>query len=193
MIRRVERYEWDFGDGNQSEEMNPVHTFNESGWYNVTLAVHGKNKIKSSSVIVIGIQRPDEEKSESRGYARYWRRNTGIATVAFFQTHPNIGNPTVEFHLSVTNPVGSVIVVIDLAWDDPVNGRQDLNYIYDEYTATGNNIDLYLEIQPDDFPEEIGTNLAVLGGGYILDDGRDGGASLSAIIMYPDEVTSPTS
>lgn len=32
-------YVWDFGDGNMSDEQNPVHMYNEAGVYNVTLFV----------------------------------------------------------------------------------------------------------------------------------------------------------
>jgi PKD repeat protein len=33
-------YLWDFGDGNSSTEINPIHTYNEPGFYNVTLTVY---------------------------------------------------------------------------------------------------------------------------------------------------------
>ncbi|MEM8909481.1 MAG: PKD domain-containing protein, partial [Bacteroidota bacterium] len=34
---------WDFGDGNTSEEQNPVHTYAESGWYEVVLIISGED------------------------------------------------------------------------------------------------------------------------------------------------------
>lgn len=35
----IESWAWDFGDGNTSTAQNPVHTYSDAGWYNVSLAV----------------------------------------------------------------------------------------------------------------------------------------------------------
>jgi len=50
-------WSWNFGDGNTSDEQNPVHTYTQSGTYNVTLTVTGQGGCssaitKSISVIV---------------------------------------------------------------------------------------------------------------------------------------------
>ena len=39
----IENYTWDFGDGNTSYEENPVHSYNSSGLFNVTLTVTDNN------------------------------------------------------------------------------------------------------------------------------------------------------
>ncbi len=38
-----ESVEWDFGDGNTSNELNPVHTYSEAGLYSVSLIATGNN------------------------------------------------------------------------------------------------------------------------------------------------------
>lgn len=43
-------YMWDFGDGNTSIEMNPTHTYAQSGKYNVTLTVIGATGTDSFNV-----------------------------------------------------------------------------------------------------------------------------------------------
>jgi len=37
---QIDSWQWDFGDGNNSSEQNPVHTYNAPGTYNVCLSVH---------------------------------------------------------------------------------------------------------------------------------------------------------
>ena len=39
----TESVEWDFGDGNTSNELNPVHTYSEAGLYSVSLIATGNN------------------------------------------------------------------------------------------------------------------------------------------------------
>lgn len=53
--KNAESYRWDFGDGTESEEEAPGHTFNESGQYTITLyATKGKKTNKSEQVIKVG-------------------------------------------------------------------------------------------------------------------------------------------
>jgi len=49
-------WRWDFGDGNTSIEKNPVHTYNKSGRYTVTLTAsnaNGSNALTKSSYIAV--------------------------------------------------------------------------------------------------------------------------------------------
>jgi len=55
-------YLWDFDDGTDSEEINPVHSFEEKGNYNVTLTVTDDDGLKgicSQTIIVIENEIPD--------------------------------------------------------------------------------------------------------------------------------------
>lgn len=50
----AEQYLWDFGDGTTSAEPDPVHTYNSSGNYTVTLtAVKGNKKVLSKQMIQV--------------------------------------------------------------------------------------------------------------------------------------------
>jgi PKD repeat protein len=40
LSQNADSYQWDFGDGNTSDEINPVHQYNESGYYDVTLVAN---------------------------------------------------------------------------------------------------------------------------------------------------------
>ncbi len=48
------RYEWDFGDGTQSTEVSPMHIYEQSGIYTVTLTAYGEvgNDVAEMSVLI---------------------------------------------------------------------------------------------------------------------------------------------
>lgn len=57
--KKAESYEWDFGDGNQSTESTPSHTYKSSGSYTVTLKAKKGEKV-SSKQKVIQIEAPEQ-------------------------------------------------------------------------------------------------------------------------------------
>ena len=184
-IGSISEYRWDFGDGNSSEEMNPIFTYELSGWFNVTLTVKGRSSQESNVTITMGIQRPDEEKTDSRGPVTDFRRNTAQGANVGYQTHGNIGNPRIEFDLFVSRPIGPIRLRISLSWADPSTGRQDRMFYDDSYFATGQDIDFQYIIEPDDFPIDGDINVAVVMLFYTLEDGSDGGVTLNSNIVYP--------
>lgn len=187
-------YHWDFEDGNSSEEQNPVNTFFVSKWYNVTLVVIDKKQMESTSIVTIGIQLPDEDHSESRGPERgYLLPRWHHAIFLTELSHPNIGNPRIEAHLSATNPIGSIQITAVIEWYVVATGEMYEHEFYrDEYTATGTDIDLEIIIEPDQFPEEIvGDMWGMVRFRYNLDSGGDGGASLTSNIVFPVDELSP--
>ena len=178
------QYQWDFGDGSTSEEQNPTHTFNETNWYNVTLVVQGTNEMKSETTAVIAIQPPDDDLSDSRGSGTAWRLNRALTTrldVLLF----SIGEPVIELQLNVLNPVGSISINADIYWEIPDTGMESISLYSEEYTATGNNVDIHLIIEPDDIPDEIGDTWSVIEFVYVLEEGMDGGVDMTVTAIYP--------
>jgi len=49
-------YYWDFGDGNNSTEISPTHSYTEAGDYNVTLFIENENSCSSSFSKLINIE-----------------------------------------------------------------------------------------------------------------------------------------
>ncbi len=47
----VDTYLWEFGDGETSTEQNPVHTYTESGLYNITLKIQSNDEICESTAV----------------------------------------------------------------------------------------------------------------------------------------------
>ncbi len=47
----INRWQWDFGDGNTSPERNPVHTFDKPGRYNVSLSVFTDRNCVTTNIL----------------------------------------------------------------------------------------------------------------------------------------------
>jgi PKD repeat protein len=47
----ITRWHWDFGDGNISEEQNPIHTYAQKGVWTIVLSVEGEGGSSSRSKV----------------------------------------------------------------------------------------------------------------------------------------------
>ena len=89
-------YKWDFGDGNSSTEKNPMHIYATTGYYDVTLTVHGKT---GSDIAQMPVLINDESTwvvdgtffldTEVKG-VRYFTSAKDL--FAFMAAHPIVGN-----------------------------------------------------------------------------------------------------
>jgi hypothetical protein len=64
----AERVEWDFGDGYISNEGNPVHIYNATGTFEVTLTVTSKNGLEDKASIILNVIIPTLLEIEVREY-----------------------------------------------------------------------------------------------------------------------------
>ena len=108
----IKSYSWNFGDGNSSNEKNPFHSFNISGWYNITLTVIDSKQRTDNSTIIIGIQRcnissPDISPRFGRNI-----RGTPEQWLDDIYIYPNIKNPDVNVEIFLSNPVGTFEIKI---------------------------------------------------------------------------------
>jgi YVTN family beta-propeller protein len=81
-------WNWNFGDGNTSTDQNPVHTFNKSGLYSVTLSVgnaNGSNALTKSSYIAV-------TNSLAAAFSAY--PTSGSAPLSVNFTDNSTGSPT---------------------------------------------------------------------------------------------------
>jgi len=52
LTKRADTWNWDFGDGQSSTEMNPVHIYKEGGIYDVKLSATGNGKTVEAATVV---------------------------------------------------------------------------------------------------------------------------------------------
>lgn len=57
--KNAERYEWNFGDGNTSQDENPVHHYVLSGKYEVELTAYSKNKKVDKVIKEVLVKAPE--------------------------------------------------------------------------------------------------------------------------------------
>jgi PKD repeat protein len=100
-------YSWNLGDGNSSEEINPVHTYSEEGTYTVELTVSNKcgEAMASQEVIIVLDQVEDE--SWIGQLNLYPNPNNGVFTVEIQ------GVASRSIHARLFNVVGQSIEHIE--------------------------------------------------------------------------------
>jgi PKD repeat protein len=54
----AERFEWDFGDGSYSEEINPIHIYTGTGSYQVKLKAISESGFSAEAIKVIDVKIP---------------------------------------------------------------------------------------------------------------------------------------
>ena len=55
--RNADRYEWNFGDGTNSFEANPVHTYDTWGDYTITLTAHNEDDKTDEATYAVNLQK----------------------------------------------------------------------------------------------------------------------------------------
>jgi len=131
----IVKWEWDFGDGNTSEDRNPTHTYSEIGDYSVTLKVTdngGLSNIVAQSV-PINVSNEDLE---------------GIPTeFSIDQNYPNPFNPSTVINYSVPEASKVSIVVYDMLGQkvaDLVNSEQSVGKYSVTFDASGLSSGVYI-------------------------------------------------
>lgn len=131
----IVKWEWDFGDGNISEDRNPTHTYSEIGDYSVTLKVTdngGLSNIVAQSV-PINVSNEDLE---------------GIPTeFSIDQNYPNPFNPSTVINYSVPEASKVSIVIYDMLGQkvaDLVNSEQSVGKYSVTFDASGLSSGVYI-------------------------------------------------
>jgi len=91
---RIVSYEWDFGDGEQSNEKNPVHIYKKYGRYQVSLTIRDQEKSHSSDNGQVVTARPD---NLNANFFSSINRDKNPVSVQFI---PATANPDATYHWS---------------------------------------------------------------------------------------------
>ena len=173
----IKEYSWDFGDGNQSDEMNPSNIYNESGWFNVTLKVVSPEGRSDSVQLEIGIQRMDRLIEETFG--RTIELNPGARQgrgPVIHAIRPNIGTPSVSGDWLFNDAIGTFTLEVLFFTEEVI-----VTYKDEMRTATFQDIRFNLEIPPDDLPEDIVSVHATV---WVEQGGWNGGL-FTFVVVYP--------
>ena len=125
---------WDFGDDTKNSERNPVHIYNQTGEYSVSLTVNGPFE---SHTLTMPINIPDALNDNSYNYP-----NEFVLT----QNYPNPFNPTtmINYQLPITSYVTITIYnLIGQKVATLVNKRQQAGFYQVEWDASGFTSGLY--------------------------------------------------
>jgi len=102
-------YQWNFGDGNTSEEVNPAHTYTSDGVYTVSLTAtnaYGNNILTQTNLITVDLpDAPVTTGAENCGPASLTLNATGNGTLEWYDaaTNGNLVTTGTSFTNNFTN------------------------------------------------------------------------------------------
>lgn len=183
-------YDWDFGDGDTSNETDPKHTFDNAGTYNVTLTgtnSYGCTSTGSLNVVIYpvpsaGFTATDVCFNETTVFTNTTATNGAVIAAYFWNFGDNDGSSVIEPNHAYASPgaypveliVSSVQGCMDTAtaivnvWDLP----QPLIYSSTSVFGfcDGDNIDLFVNLEGDETAfwstGEFGSSITIDTGGY---------------------------
>ena len=174
---------WTFGDGNNSGEMNPDHTYEFARLYNVTLTVFGSDEEKDTTTLQVGVQLEDYSIDLDIGRDRRRNRNGMSGSGIYGVLGPNCGNPIVTIHGTVSGAIGEfeleVSVEAEMLW---------LQVIYVEpIIALGETLQFDVIIPPEEIHEDAQYLSCLLKLILWTSTGRYGGIDLTMKVEFPME------
>jgi hypothetical protein len=131
-----DKFEWDFGDGYVSNEVNPVHTFTATGSFDVTLTATSKGGLSDKAILTLNIAIPTLLEIEVREWSQDGNGNVvPDASIILYPTLTDWDNQTNSVSEGFTDADG-VAVFSNL---DP------FVYYVDVWEATHDNYQLRTE------------------------------------------------
>jgi hypothetical protein len=162
----INKFFWNFGDGNFSNEKITSHIYDKVGWYIVSLEIFGK-KSRMNTSLRIGIQRNNETQIDSNGRSR-----SGDFVSAEVVIGPNIGNPNVTISVVADNAIGILNFEIALGIEDNQTGTIHWTILHQEtLLATGSIMKDFI-IKSTELPGGIMNSSSIIQGNLYIQNGR---------------------
>jgi PKD repeat protein len=167
-------FEWDFGDGQASNDENPVHVYTGTGTYDVTLKAYSKKGLADEAVITITVMAPTLLEIEVREY--YEEYIVPGASVYLYETLPDweeqtnreAEGVTDEYGIVVFSHLGPFVYYVDV-WEQNHNNYQ-LKEENVEYIRTDEVI-----------PHRINRFLAYVD---VVDNGKGPGERCRSVVIH---------
>jgi gliding motility-associated-like protein len=121
-------YEWDFGDGTGSTEMNPTHMYSKEGNYDVLLHVWTENQCYDLYTMETAVL---VEPTGKIVFPNAFRPESPIEENRVFK--PGVLDHVEEYHLMIFNRWGELIFESndqELGWDGYVDGKMSKQDVY---------------------------------------------------------------
>jgi len=119
----IDSWFWDFGDGTESDEQNPTHTFEEAGWHVVSLTIVAGDCTSSTEMLVFSGD-------------NVWYENECIALFL-----PLIDTESYEvFFLNLSNPFGGPVMNpldVSYSWDFGDGNTSEEAFPFHQYESAG--------------------------------------------------------
>ena len=174
---------WTFGDGNRTEKMNPNHTYEFTGLYNVTLTVFGKDGGEDNTTLQVGTQYEDYSLNLDIGRDRSINRNGKGGPGIYGVLGPNSGNPQVTIQGTIPGAIGEFELEVGV---DAIPHWERTIYV-EPISARGETIQIDLVITPEEIPELAQYESCLLFLYFMTSTGRYGGIDLTMIVEFPYE------
>ena len=139
LSQRADTYEWDFGDGNFSEEENPTHFYQQAGVYDIELIANNRFNcpdtflLQNAVNVVTGgvVSFPNAFSPNTSGPSDGRYNPSDISNDIFFPIYKEVRT----FHLQIFTRWGELIFEshdVEIGWDGYLNGvlcQQEV-YVY---------------------------------------------------------------
>lgn len=172
---------WTFGDGTNSEDLDPNHMYEFTGLYNVTLTVFCKDGSEDNTTLQVGTQYEDYSVNlnTNRDNTIMLNGRSGPAIYGVFG--PNAGNPKVILQGTVIGAIGEFELDISIEAE-----RQWQKSIYAEpISARGENLQFDVIITPEEIPEYAQYPSSLIRLVFYTTTGRYSGIDLTMTVEFP--------
>jgi PKD repeat protein len=147
---RIVSYAWDFGDGTNSNQANPSHSFDQVGSYNVTLTVTDNDGMTATDTIALNVNYgPLADSCANQAAFTEGTLEAGIVTCLGDESRTTFSVPGISNHKSVAITVAHSAGDVSLyyrngGWVNLNNGSFDASS-----TEKNNQACIFIEIAPE--------------------------------------------